>query len=148
MPSSLALAFIAATSCAGSSPTARPSAGTARLSDAISAACSRSRLVNDMPIGQPRARAADRDLLIAVDHRRRRVEVELAHGSSTTSIAISFEIDAIGRTASAFFMYSSSPVVRSTADRRLRLHVGHAAVRVGRDGRDPLREAPVARHSD
>ena len=116
MPSSLALAFIAADELVRVEPDGAPE----RRHGAV--VRRHQRRVQQIAIGerqadrQPRARAAEGDLLdrssiMVVGASRSRWR----EGSSTTSIAISFEIDAIGRTASGFFMYSSSPVVRSIA---------------------------------
>ena len=94
-PSCLAFAFIPATSCAGVSFTARPSAGTARLSEPINAACSRSRFDSVIPSSSRDFApffATSTSVLLIVDSPSSSSPL-----STTTSIAASFEIEAIGR---------------------------------------------------
>ena len=97
-PSALALAVIAAASCVPDSFTARPSAGIARLSEPISAAWSRSRFDSVIPSSRrdfAPPRATSRSALAIVDSPSSSSPLSI-----TTSVAASFEIEAIGRSLS------------------------------------------------
>jgi hypothetical protein len=78
------------------------------LSEAISAACKRSRLVNDSPTGS-RERAPPDAICLSLSVMVVAASMSTLR-SSTTRIAISLEIEAIGRTSSAFLVNSSSPL--------------------------------------
>ena len=123
-PSCRAFAFIAAVSCDGVSFTARPSAGTARLSDPIIAACSRSRFDSVIPsssrdFAPPLATSTSFLLMVDSPSSSRPLSI-------TTSIAASFEIDAIGRSLSGLRAKTTCPPSSSTSARR-RLDVRLAA---------------------
>jgi hypothetical protein len=97
-PSALAFAVMAAASCGGDSLTARPSAGMARLSDPMSAACRRSRFDSVMAPARrerapPRATSMSVRLMVESPSRSR-------PRSATTSAAASLEIEAMGRSPS------------------------------------------------
>ena len=97
-PSAAPCAFIAAVSCAGVSFTARPSAGMARLSEPISAACSRSRFDSVIPSSRRDCApplATSMSLLLIVDSPSSSSPL-----STTTSVAASLEIEAMGRSLS------------------------------------------------
>ena len=97
-PSARALAFMAAVSCDGDSLTARPSAGMARLSEPMSAACSRSRFDSVMPSSR-RERAPPRATSMSVFSIVDRPSSSRPL-SAIVSVAASFEIEAMGRSLS------------------------------------------------
>ena len=113
-PSSLAFAFIALASWAGFSFTPRPSAGTARLSDPIIAACSRSRFDSVMPSSNRDFApffATSTSVLLIVDRPSSSSPLSI-----TTSIAASLEIEAIGRSRSGLCAYTTTPVSSITSE--------------------------------
>jgi len=111
-PSARALAFMAAVSCGGVSFTERPSAGMARLSDPMSAEWSRSRFDSVIP-SSSRERAPP--LAISMSPL---LMVESPSSSTpfsaTTSVAASLEMEAMGRSLSAFLANTVRPVSSTT----------------------------------